>query len=179
MKYRWLIVALLVLLPSAVCARWIKDQVVMPVEATGPVVFSHNNHLEAVGKNCPSCHNAIFDIVVKKNPVFTMADMAQGKSCGACHNGTRAFSVKDDCSMCHPTRDIVFKVPDAGDANFSHEVHTGMYGCGECHPGIFKPAQGKNTATMTQMEGGRSCGACHDGNTAFTVQENCDTCHAM
>jgi c(7)-type cytochrome triheme protein len=32
---------------------------------------------------------------------------------------------------------------------------------------------------MTEMEGGRSCGACHDGNTAFTVGENCETCHAM
>jgi c(7)-type cytochrome triheme protein len=30
-----------------------------------------------------------------------MADMQKGFSCGACHNGTRAFSVKANCSRCH------------------------------------------------------------------------------
>jgi c(7)-type cytochrome triheme protein len=30
---------------------------------------------------------------------------------------------------------------------------------------------------MDEMEKGKSCGACHDGKTAFTVKENCDTCH--
>jgi len=33
--------------------------------------------------------------------------------------------------------------------------------------------------TMEQMEQGASCGACHDGGTAFTVKENCETCHNM
>jgi len=33
--------------------------------------------------------------------------------------------------------------------------------------------------TMEQMSAGESCGACHDGSTAFSVDESCDTCHAM
>lgn len=180
MKFRWIAPLLLVLaLPSVPFARWITDQVVMKSEATGPVIFSHYNHLEALGRNCPTCHNAIFNIEVAKNPDFTMADMEKGKACGACHNGKKAFSVAEDCSACHPTRDITFKVPDAGDVVFSHEVHTGMYGCGECHPGLFIPGVGNPQFTMEQMEEGEACGACHDGDTAFSVKEACDSCHQM
>jgi len=180
MKLRWLTLVLFLLVtPSLSLARWITDQVAIESEATGPVLFSHYNHLEAVGKNCPTCHNGIFNIEPAKNPAVTMADMEQGKSCGACHNGKRAFSVKDDCASCHPTRDITFTVADAGNAVFSHDVHTGMYSCGECHPGLFIPGAGNKRATMEEMAGGESCGACHDGSTAFTVEDNCDSCHQM
>lgn len=180
---RWFVLlAVLATIPTVVCARWIEDKVMMPSEATGPIEFSHYNHLEAVGNNCPACHNTVFNIVVEKNPAFTMAEMEKGKSCGACHNGKKAFAVKDkdSCSNCHPTKEITFKVPDAGDATFSHDVHTGLFGCGECHPAIFVPDQSKHQpATMEQMEKGASCGACHDGGAAFTVKENCETCHKM
>lgn len=172
---------LLIALPSAATARWIDDKVLMPSEATGPVEFSHYSHLDALGKDCPTCHNAIFNIVPAKNPVFTMADMEKGKSCGACHNGTKAFSVKgnEGCSNCHPTKDIFFD-NDAGKVLFSHKVHTAAFGCGECHPAMFVPSAAKKPmVTMTEMEKGASCGACHDGGTAFTVKENCEVCHQM
>jgi c(7)-type cytochrome triheme protein len=182
MKHRWLLICVfLLMVPSVVLARWIQDIVTMPVTATGPVEFSHYNHLEALGKNCPTCHNAIFNIVVDKNPPATMADMGKGMSCGACHNGTKAFAVGDskNCSTCHPTKDIVFE-NDGGKVTFSHKVHTGLFSCSECHPALFVPASGKNPHnTMTQMEKGASCGACHDGSAAFTVKENCETCHQM
>lgn len=177
---RLLIVALLLAaVPAALQARWIRDAVDLRTDATGPVAFSHYRHLQAVGNNCPTCHNEIFHVLPAKNPPFTMKQMEQGKSCGACHDGRRAFTVKENCGRCHPTREIVFAVPDAGDVRFSHEVHTGAYGCAECHPDVFKPSAGKNRATMAQMEKGTSCGACHDGSTAFTVKENCDSCHQM
>jgi c(7)-type cytochrome triheme protein len=32
---------------------------------------------------------------------------------------------------------------------------------------------------MGGMAIGKSCGACHDGATAFGVAEACDSCHAM
>jgi len=181
MSARLLLIALLLLtVPSVLYARWIQDKVIYDVAATGQVAFSHYNHLEAVGKDCPTCHNAVFNIVRSKNPRSTMADMEKGKSCGACHNGNRAFNVKDDCSACHPTRDITFPVEDAGPVLFSHEVHTGMFGCSECHPDLFIPNQQKNPhKTMDDMSGGESCGACHDGGTAFSVNDNCDTCHQM
>ena len=184
MKLRWITVTVLLLtIPSlTLAARWIKDEVILKSDATGNVVFSHYNHLEAVGKNCPTCHNAIFNIKPAKNPAFTMEQMEQGKACGACHNGDEAFSVKDkeNCATCHPTHDITFPVEDVGKVVFSHEVHTGMFGCGECHPGLFVPDQKKNRHfTMEDMENGEACGACHDGSTAFSVKENCDSCHQM
>lgn len=180
MKLRWFIlILLLVVVPTWSFARWIDDKVILKSDATGPVVFSHYNHLEALGKNCPTCHNGIFNIVPDKNPAFTMADMEKGKACGACHNGRRAFSVKEDCSSCHPTKDITFKVPDAGNVVFSHEVHTGMFNCSECHPDLFIPGPGNKHFTMEDMGNGEACGACHDGDTAFSVGDNCDSCHQM
>lgn len=185
MKLRWFLVGgLLLSLPAIVWGRWVEDKVSIASEATGPVEFSHFAHLSSkqIGKNCEVCHNQIFDVERAKNKAATMAQMEQGKSCGTCHNGKKAFAVKEkgNCTKCHPTKEIVFEVPDAGNATFSHDVHTGMFGCGECHTGIFLPGRGKNPkATMSDMEQGASCGTCHDGSAAFTVKENCDTCHQM
>lgn len=181
MPLRYLaLLALLLILPSPLFARWIKDIVVMQTAEVGRVEFSHNNHLAALGNNCPSCHNATFEIVTKKNVPVRMTDMEKGASCGLCHNGTKAFSVKGDCATCHPLGDFAFKVPDAGDVKFSHAAHISMLGCLECHPTLFKAERGKNPAvSMAKMEKGASCGACHDGNTAFSVAGDCEKCHAM
>lgn len=178
MKFRLIVTILLMTVaPAALYARWIQDIEVYQVEATGPVEFSHYTHIDILGKNCPTCHNGIFNIVTEKNPVFTMADMEAGKSCGACHNDKKAFGVKDDCSACHPTKDITFEVAATGKTPFSHDVHTGMYGCSECHPGLFIPGAGNKRVSMAQMEDGESCGACHDGDTAFGVKNDCSSCH--
>lgn len=160
-------------------SRGLQDKIYLPSNATGPIEFSHYVHVEKIGKNCPSCHNAVFNINPGKPRVSaTMKEMEEkSASCGFCHNGSRAFSVKGDCAKCHPTHDMTFE-NDGGTVVFSHDVHTGMYKCSECHPNIFVPSHGKNQqATMEKMEKGESCGACHDGGTAFTVKENCDTCH--
>ena len=170
---------LTLILPGIAAARWIDDIATINVGATGPVKFSHYNHLDALGKKCTLCHNKIFNIVVSKNPKFTMDDMRKGKACGACHNGNKAFAVDDDCSACHPTHDVAFK-NDSAPALFPHGPHTEMYGCSDCHTGIFVPDYKKSKRhTMAQMAEGESCGACHDGDTAFSVkdQENCTKCH--
>lgn len=179
MKQRWIaILAILIAIPATLCARWITDKEIFQVKATGPVEFSHYSHFEILdSKNCPTCHNGIFNIETKKNPDFTMAQMEQGKSCGACHDGKKAFSVKDDCGTCHPTKDITFEVAATGKTPFSHDVHTGMYSCSDCHPGLFIPGPGNKRISMKQMEKGNSCGACHDGETAFGVKSDCSTCH--
>lgn len=181
MSQRWIVLAavLLVVTPSALYARWIKDKVYLETKEVGKVEFSHFNHLEAVGKNCPSCHNAIYHIVTKNNPAFTMKEMEAGKACGACHNGSRAFSVKENCDTCH-AGNIAYET-DAGKATFPHKAHTAAFGCDACHPGTFKAQKGANKATMEQMEKGASCGACHDGSTAFGVKDDkdCGKCHEM
>ena len=182
MAQRWMILAimLLVTIPSTLYARWIKDKVYLETKDVGKVEFSHFSHLEAVGKNCPACHNRIFNLVTKNNPDFTMAEMEKGKACGACYNGTKAFSVKGDCTTCHGNGDIVYET-DAGKATFSHEVHTAAFSCDACHPAIFKAQKGANKASMAEMEKGASCGACHDGSTAFSVKDEntCGSCHEM
>jgi c(7)-type cytochrome triheme protein len=173
-----LVILLLVVLPSVLYARWIKDKVYLQTESVGKVEFSHYAHLEmkSVGKDCTTCHNGIFHVVTKKNPVFTMADMRAGKACGACHNGKLAFSVAGHCTTCH-AGDMVFVDANAGNVTFSHEGHIGTFACDECHPDLFKPEKGADKMTMQAMEKGEFCGACHDGSTAFGVAEDCESCH--
>jgi c(7)-type cytochrome triheme protein len=176
---KYLACFLILTLPAVVSARWIEDITLIENSAVGAVSFSHYQHLEAVGNNCVLCHNQLFQIDTSKNAPVSMTDMQQGKSCGGCHNGNTAFSVNGDCGSCHPTRDISFKVAE-GDALFSHEIHSGIYSCSDCHPDLFIPETGRNSSvSMEQMAAGKSCGACHDGNTAFSSQENCESCHDM
>ena len=146
--------------------------IVYKVKETGPTVFSHAKHLEMY--NCSACHTKLF--AVGPNKRVPMSAMEQGKSCGACHNKRDAFPVSD-CEKCHPVRDVNFKVPDAGNVKFSHAPHLGMYKCGSCHPGLFPVKTGNKPVTMNEMEKAKSCGACHDGKTAFSVKDKCDACH--
>lgn len=157
------------------CTRCHKvKEITYKVKETGPVHFSHSGHLRTLP--CASCHSKIFK--AGANPKSTMAQMEKGKSCGACHNGKGAFKI-GECMKCHPFRDKTYTVADAGDVLFSHKFHTGMYSCGECHPRLYIPGKGNVPVTMSGMEAQKSCGACHDGNSAFTVKENCEKCHKM
>jgi len=149
----------------------VKD-VRIAVKETGPVVFSHAGH-PAAKNDCAACHNRLFRTGGTKH--VGMAAMEKGKSCGACHDGKKAFPVKQ-CSKCHPMREIDYPGGGAGKVVFSHKFHTDAYGCKECHPRLFKPAKGNPTVTMAEMEKGKSCGACHDSKTAFSVSD-CDKCH--
>jgi c(7)-type cytochrome triheme protein len=111
-----------------------------------------------------------------------MDDMAKGKSCGVCHNGKDAFASSGDCDKCHkgmkPGK-IVFKT-SAGEATFSHEFHTQAYKCADCHTKIFPFKAGALKATMSDMESGKFCGACHNkGKDAFSVEGDCGKCHKM
>lgn len=141
--------------------------------------FSHSFHLEVY--KCADCHTKIFPYktIVGK---ATMEDMSKGKSCGSCHNGKDAFSANGDCGKCHkgmkPGK-ITFKT-DAGEAAFSHEFHLQSYKCADCHTKIFPYKAGALKATMSNMESGKSCGACHNkGKDAFPVQGDCEKCHKM
>lgn len=152
----------------------VKD-ITYKVKETGPVLFKHSVHLRE-NSDCSACHNSLFK--TGANPRASMADMEKGKSCGACHDGKKAFAVAE-CSKCHPTREITFSEKSAGNITFSHQSHTGLYKCGECHPQIFKTSRSKTRVSMKQMEAGKSCGSCHDGKTAFSVKENCAACHKV
>lgn len=150
------------------------NTMVYKVKETGPVVFSHNVHLRTM--QCGACHNKLYK--TGPNAKVSMAEMEKGKSCGACHNGKKAFAV-GECVKCHPYRDKNYAVKDAGNVAFSHKFHLGMYGCAECHPRVYQLGKAKATVSMTEMEAQKSCGACHDGKSAFTVKENCAKCHQI
>lgn len=144
-------------------------------KATGPFLFRHSVHLQQ-NSDCGACHNSLYK--TGPNPPVRMADMEKGASCGACHNGSKAFALAE-CSRCHPTREIFFMDRNAGIISFSHKNHTGLYQCGECHPLIYKTTRSRTSVSMKQMEAGKSCGSCHDGEIAFTVKANCASCHKV
>jgi c(7)-type cytochrome triheme protein len=141
----------------------------------GKIVFPHAIHIEQF--SCGECHPDLFKAERGANKAITMKEMKNGASCGACHDGSSAFSVAD-CVACH-AGDILYKDEDAGNVTFSHAVHIEQFSCSECHPDLFKAERGANKATMEDMENGKSCGACHDGSSAFSVADDCESCHQM
>jgi c(7)-type cytochrome triheme protein len=61
---------------------------------------------------------------------------------------------------------------------FDHAPHTQWLACSSCHPSPYPLGKNRKpvTATMEDMEKGKSCGACH-GPAAFSVREGCLRCH--
>ena len=147
------------------------DAVPIVIPDFGTIVFKHSKHLSMY--TCTDCHNDLFK-TDKTNPHVTMSQMQQGKSCGSCHDGKSAFSVKGDCVKCHQVADL----PMAGGSVFGHSIHLDMsYSCSECHNKIFIAGPNRIRHTMINMEAGKSCGACHNGKTAFSVKGDCQKCH--
>ncbi|MDD5284834.1 MAG: cytochrome c3 family protein [Desulfuromonadaceae bacterium] len=65
-----------------------------------------------------------------------------------------------------------------GEVVFSHDNHVGMgLECTKCHDGLFTTSAQHKKVTMKQMQQGKSCGACHNGKTAFSVKGDCKNCH--
>lgn len=158
-------------LPECVRCHKVRD-VVIKVRETGPVIFRHSLH---TGKgSCSDCHDKLFNAGPNKR--VTMAQMANGKSCGACHNGTRAGGL-DKCTLCHPVKDVTFQVKETGPITFSHARHLETVKCGGCHTKLYAVGPNKRV-TMDQMAKGKSCGACHNGKSAFSVSE-CAKCHPV
>ena len=64
-----------------------------------------------------------------------------------------------------------------GAVTFSGDTHSGAAGlkCKDCHPGIFQMKAGVTFAAPHKI--GDSCGACHNGDKAFSVNKDCKSCH--
>ncbi len=170
------VLAMFLLFQSAALAVTVRDAVFKTKNA-GKVVFNHGDHLKQKGlaNNCRACHDAIFDLKNKKH--YSMADMEKGKSCGACHDGKKAFS-SGECVRCHQTKEIIYKVKTTGPTGFSHKSHLATSAdCNVCHPSVFAAGTNKRFS-MADMKKGKSCGACHDGKKAFSI-DRCVTCHPV
>ncbi len=60
---------------------------------------------------------------------------------------------------------------------FPHWVHRIRFRCKVCHADLgFKMEAGGNEINMLKIIDGEYCGACHNGEVAWSV-ENCDICH--
>ena len=63
-------------------------------------------------------------------------------------------------------------------AIFPHWFHRIRFRCKVCHADLgFKFQAGGNQIDMLKIIDGEFCGACHDGEIAWSV-ENCDLCHS-
>ncbi|MBF0146952.1 MAG: hypothetical protein HQL84_11895 [Magnetococcales bacterium] len=63
-------------------------------------------------------------------------------------------------------------------AVFPHWFHRIRFRCKVCHADIgFKFKAGGNEINMLKIINGEFCGACHNGEIAWTV-DNCDFCHS-
>ena len=61
---------------------------------------------------------------------------------------------------------------------FPHWFHRIRFRCKVCHADLgFEFKAGGNDINMLKIIDGEYCGACHDGQTAWSV-ENCDLCHS-
>jgi len=61
---------------------------------------------------------------------------------------------------------------------FPHWFHRIRYSCKTCHSDIgIKMKAGSNRINMLKIINGEYCGACHNGNIAWSV-ENCELCHS-
>ncbi len=61
---------------------------------------------------------------------------------------------------------------------FPHWFHRIRFRCKVCHADLgFKFKAGGNKITMAKIIEGRFCGACHNGEVAWSV-ENCAMCHS-
>jgi c(7)-type cytochrome triheme protein len=77
--------------------------------------------------------------------------------------------------------DILFMPPKAKPVTFSHDFHVKdlELACQKCHPVPYVTAEKSKPLTMAAMAKGKSCGVCHDGKGAFSVnkKDDCSRCH--
>ncbi len=60
---------------------------------------------------------------------------------------------------------------------FPHWFHRIRFRCKVCHADLgFKMQAGGNEINMLKIIDGEFCGACHNGEVAWSI-ENCDVCH--
>ena len=141
-----------------------------------PVNFSHQNHMRKYG--CSECHPAPFQMKRGATNII-MEDMYKGGTCGKCHNGKTAFSSKN-CAKCHNIaaikKDFTYVSKEMSPAVFSHQVHTAMFECGNCHTSLFKYKKDGSGMKMDDLYQNRFCGKCHNGESAFGSSE-CQNCH--
>jgi c(7)-type cytochrome triheme protein len=168
-------------------------------DSPGAVVFRHWTHVALAGDRCDGCHTSLFRILEPTRHALH-EEMDAGRGCGSCHDGERAFATQDGdaCLTCHDGESPLGPLPAApegrllgtskltqsadsiGPVAFDHASHLAAGSvCTTCHPALA-PMQSGTAASKDQMLEGASCGACHDGERAFGVDDDrCERCHEI
>jgi c(7)-type cytochrome triheme protein len=79
-----------------------------------------------------------------------------------------------------PGKTIEFADGAMGKVIFDGKVHADKgLKCNDCHTKIFKMKKGAEKITMADMNAGKNCGTCHNGEKAFKSSDpaNCAKCH--
>lgn len=108
--------------------------------------------------------NLIMAIVLLFFLILVVADMLTSRPAHAEYGDVLINNYSDAAGM----RPVVFP----------HWFHRVRFRCKVCHADLgFKFKAGGNEINMLKIIDGEYCGACHDGDVAWSV-ENCDLCHS-
>ena len=108
--------------------------------------------------------NVVLAIVLLVFMILVAADFMTAREARAEYGDVVINNYSDDAGM----RPVVFP----------HWFHRVRFRCKVCHADLgFKFEAGGNEINMLKIIDGEYCGACHDGDIAWSV-ENCDLCHS-
>ena len=108
--------------------------------------------------------NVLLAIVLLFCMVLVAVDLLMSRDAHAEYGDVVINNYSDDAGM----RPVVFP----------HWFHRVRFRCKVCHADLgFKFEAGGNDINMLKIIDGEYCGACHDGDIAWSV-ENCDLCHS-
>ena len=148
------------------------------VEEESGAVLSKEEALKALP--CFKCHSIEGFLKEPEKGKFPHAlHSSSGVHCNQCHEvaGHRQPKlIETACNACHSLKKITYQGGGVGSVQYNHECHASAFKCGDCHLGLFNMKKGSTKMLMEAMYGGRLCGACHDGKTAFASQD-CMKCH--
>ncbi len=79
-----------------------------------------------------------------------------------------------------PGKTVEYQDGDLGKVVFDGKVHADKgLKCNDCHTKIFAMKKGSAKITMADMNAGKNCGTCHNGEKAFKSSDpaSCGKCH--
>ncbi|MCK5516448.1 MAG: hypothetical protein KAI39_06200 [Desulfobulbaceae bacterium] len=118
-----------------------------------------------------------------KSPLFIIICLTFPACLLLAVNGFTGSDEKYDPDEFGPEEPIVWNTPVR--SIFDHKAHTMDAGleCDSCHDDLFPQEHvidgSGSKMTMKMMRGGKSCGSCHDGDTAFETTSDCLSCHVV
>jgi|Deesub1362B_J571_1020462.scaffolds.fasta_scaffold00139_4 c(7)-type cytochrome triheme protein len=126
---------------------------------------------------CFQCHS-----FAEFNTVFPHdSHRAMGLHCTQCHiiEGHKMAKLNGDtCNNCHNLEHMKLSITSMP-ASFNHQFHAQMFECKDCHnKKAFPMKLNSKKITMMDLQEGKYCGKCHNGQMAFASSE-CQKCHQM